>query len=108
MSIPHPTTPARNPQGANVSHIINPEAVGNPDMTPIVQVDQDTADWLRDPANGGCTQCAGINWLHTATCPHTDVVERANAVQEGTTPGPWGTDGSTIALVGHAPHTLVS
>lgn len=80
-----------------MSHVSNPEAVGNPDIAPIVQVDQDTADWLRDPANGGCTQCTGINWLHTPTCPQTDIVERANAVQEGTTPGPWGTDGSMIA-----------
>ncbi|MFN6548568.1 hypothetical protein [Mycolicibacterium nivoides] len=80
-----------------MSHIINPEAVGNPDMTPVVQVDQDTADWLREPANGGCTHCNGINWVHTPTCPQTDVVERANALQEGTTPGPWGTDGSMIA-----------
>lgn len=29
--------------------------------------------------------------------PQTDVVERANALQEGTTQGPWGTDGSMIA-----------
>lgn len=55
MSITHPTTPARNPQGANVSHVINPQAVGNPDITPIVRLDQDTADRLRDPANGGGT-----------------------------------------------------
>lgn len=49
--------------------IRNPEAVGDPDRTPIVQLDQDTADWLTDPANGGCTQCSGINWFHTPTCP---------------------------------------
>lgn len=58
--------------------ILNPEAVGNPDKTPIVRLDANTApwlplaDWLRDPANGGCPECTGINWFHDENCPKAD------------------------------------
>jgi hypothetical protein len=48
--------------------VVNPEAVGNPDIDPIVRVDQATADWLTDPENGGCTECHGINWFHEPSC----------------------------------------
>ena len=48
--------------------IVNPESVGDPDIQPIVQIDQDFGDWLRDPANGGCASCTGINWFHDSSC----------------------------------------
>lgn len=50
------------------SVVVNPEAVGNPDIMPIVRVDDAMAAWLTDPTNGGCTECSGINWYHQPSC----------------------------------------
>lgn len=61
--------------------IVNPEAVGNPDVAPIVQIDQDFGDWLRDPANGGCTECTGINWFHEPICPREPLSKGDNNVE---------------------------
>lgn len=52
-----------------MSYVVNPESIGNPDETPIVQLEPDEAAWFRDPKHGGCTQCNGINWFHQPECP---------------------------------------
>jgi hypothetical protein len=58
----HPTHP-------QYPTITNPESVGNPDIEPIIRVDKDTAEFLTNPENGGCTHCNGINWCHQPHCP---------------------------------------
>jgi hypothetical protein len=49
--------------GLQGAHVVNPEAIGNPDIGPIVQVDADMADWLLS-LPGSCRACGGLNWHH--------------------------------------------
>lgn len=48
-------------------HVVNPEAIGNPDEQPIVQLSAETADWLMSTP-GYCRECGGLNYFHSAGC----------------------------------------
>ncbi|WP_305780051.1 hypothetical protein [Nocardia nova] len=52
-------------QGARV---LNPDAIGNPDVQPIVQLNSDMADWIMSQP-GYCRACNGMNWFHSVDCP---------------------------------------
>lgn len=47
-----------------MSHIVNPDSVGNPEETPIVQADAAMLRWLR------ACDCGGLNGYHRADCPN--------------------------------------
>lgn len=50
-----------------MSYIENPEAVGDPDQTPIVQIPPDVVEAMR--AAGIICGCGGMNGYHTDDCP---------------------------------------
>jgi hypothetical protein len=52
---------------AQGAHVVNPEAIGDPDVQPIVRVDDDMAEWLMCQP-GSCRECGGLNWHHTPEC----------------------------------------
>lgn len=47
-------------------HVLNPEAVGDPDQTPVVQVSRGLAALL---ASTRCSSCGLVNHLHEDDCP---------------------------------------
>lgn len=64
---------------AEASHVINPEAIGNPDMTPVVQATAGLRALLRPcpaaaPSRDG--YCGGVNGHHAADCPAPDGSQR--------------------------------
>lgn len=48
------------------THVVNPKAIGDPDETPIVQLDADTAAAWR--AAGLVCECGGMNGYHRPDC----------------------------------------
>ena len=52
---------------AQGAHVVNPDAIGNPEVQPIVQLDADMAEWIMSQP-GYCTACNGLNWFHSAGC----------------------------------------
>ena len=46
--------------------VINPEAIGDPDQTPVVQLDDDTVAALK--RGGFICECGGMNGYHDVGC----------------------------------------
>lgn len=51
-------------------YVENPEAIGDPDQTPVVNLGPDLAAAMR--AAGLVCQCGGMNGWHHAACPRCD------------------------------------
>jgi hypothetical protein len=52
---------------AQGAHVVNPEAIGDPNQQPIVRVDDDLAEWLMSQP-GSCRACGGLAWHHSPEC----------------------------------------